>query len=315
MGVGGPTPLNLRLPLSAVVPTRDRPDMLRRSLDSLRASLGPDDELLVVDSASRDAAEVRRNAERVGASVVRCERKGETVARNAGWRAARHDIIAFADDDVWVDEGWAEAFARALSAHPEAAFLTGRIMVPPGQELRERPVSIKDDPEPHVIDRTTRGVLGHAASLAVRRSVLLAVGGFDEALGAGARYPGAPELDLFDRLVAAGHTGRYEPTAIAWHDQWRERADLVRLDYGYGKGAGARLAKLVRSDRARARELARELTWTQGLREAGRNLRTGWQYGALMRLSAVAGTGVGFARAMSETVADGHLARRRPPRG
>lgn len=302
-----------RPPLSIVLPTRNRPEMLARCLATVMAAVGPDDEVVVVDSASTDAAAVAGVAAAHGARLVRCERKGETVARNAGWRAARHDSIAYVDDDVWVDARWAEAFARSLAAHPAASFLTGRIEVPDHQAATSRPVSIKSGDEPHVIDAGTTGVLGHAASLIVRREALEAVGGFDEALGAGCPFPGAPELDLFDRLFAIGRTGRYEPAALAWHDQWRERNDLVRLDFGYGQGGGARLAKLVRSDRARAQRVARDVLWVHGVRTVAHNLRVRWEYGAAMQAAAVAGVVLGFARAVTLPVDDGHLRLRRQP--
>ena len=50
---------------------------------------------------------------------------------------------------------------------------------------------------------------------------------------------------MFDRLFLAGSVGRYEPAALAWHDQWRERGDVFALEWRYGTGSGARLAKLV----------------------------------------------------------------------
>jgi len=37
-------------PVTVVVPTRDRPDLLRRCLEALRAELEPGDRLVVVDS-------------------------------------------------------------------------------------------------------------------------------------------------------------------------------------------------------------------------------------------------------------------------
>jgi glycosyltransferase involved in cell wall biosynthesis len=284
--------------------------MLRRCLASVRAALGPDDELIVVDSASSDPAGVKRVVTDAGATLLRCPERGASLARNVGWRAACHDMIAYTDDDVWVDPGWANAFASSFAARPDVAFLTGRIEVPSSQVTTDRPVAIKDDAEAHAIDSSTAGVLGHSASLAVRAEALHAVGGFDEALGAGGRFRAGEDSDLLDRLIARGFRGRYEPAALAWHDQWRDRRELVHLDYGYGYGAGARLAKLARADRPKARALAKELYWTHGLREAGRNLRSGWQYGAVMRLAQVGGATAGLVRAMSETVHDGHLQRR-----
>jgi glycosyltransferase involved in cell wall biosynthesis len=301
-----------RPPVTIVIPTRDRPTMLARCLGTVLASAGGDDEVIVVDSASTDP-EVALTAARAGTQVrlLRCDRPGVDRARNVGWRAGHHDIVVFVDDDVMVDRGWATAIVTPFVDRPEISFVTGRIDVPPEQIGVDRPVAIKSDEEAAVLHADTPGSLGHSASLAVRRSALVEIGGFDEQLGAGARFQSAPEVDLFDRLFAAGHVGRYEPAARAWHDQWRGRADKVHLDWRYGVGTGARLVKLVRTDRVKARQLAVETVWRRGLRGAARDLRAGYQLGVATRLALAAGTVVGFAKALPAPVRDGHFSERR----
>lgn len=294
-----------RRPVSVVVPTRDRPDRLPRCLASVRAALTADDELVVVDSASVDATAVA-SAASVADRVVRCERPGVGRARNAGWRAAVHELVLFTDDDVVVDEGWAQALAGCLENHPEAGFVTGRIEAP-GDEVPRREVALKREREQQVFDATSIGNLGHSASMGTRRDVLEAIGGFDEALGAGGRFRSAPEADFFDRILAAGWTGRYEPAAVAYHEQWRTHEELVRLDYGYGYGNGARLSKLVRSDRTRARRVAWDALWAWGLAAAWAEWRRGERPLAKAALYRVAGTGIGFARGLATPLRDGHL--------
>jgi GT2 family glycosyltransferase len=299
----------MRPPIAVVLPTRDRPAMLGRCLESVRAALGPEDELVVVDSASTDPR-VAQVAAAGGARVLRCERQGVDRARNLGWRATTAPIVLFVDDDVVVDTRWADAMAFAFDAYPDAAFVTGRIGVPDHQAGTDRPVAIKDDDEPAVLDATTEGTIGHSASLGVRRWALERVGGFDEALGAGARFCSAPEVDLFDRLFAAGLTGRYEPGARAWHDQWRGRSDKIRLDWRYGVGSGARIVKLLRTDRPRAAALTRDLLWDRGLRGASADLRNRYELGAATKLARVAGTLIGVVAAAAVPVRDGHFAPR-----
>ena len=249
-----------RPPLSVVVPTRDRPEMLSRCLKSVVAAIGPQDELIVVDSASKDAKAIERTAEDFGARVVRSDLPGAGRARNAGWQVSGHEIVVFVDDDVWVDPGWADAMAERLADHSEVGFVTGRVQAPEGQQSYF--VAIKDDPEPQVFDRTSRGLVGHSASLAVRRPALEAIDGFDVWFGPGARFRGADDGDLFDRLFERGYLCAYEPSALGWHDQWREKAGLVRLSFHSGIGAGGRMAKLLRTDIRRLPVVAREyLQW------------------------------------------------------
>jgi glycosyltransferase involved in cell wall biosynthesis len=293
-----------RPPLSIVVPTRDRHGQLRRCVDSIRIAMGDDDELIVVDSASRVP---------VAGAQVRAEQPGVNRARNLGWRAARHELIAYVDDDVVVDPDWTDALARSAVAHADAAFITGRLA--PLNDAAHGDVAVKDDDQPAVLDRTTRGDLGHGANLLVRAAALARVGGWDEALGNGARFKSAPEADLFDRLFAAGFVGRYEPTARARHEQWRSSRELIRLDWRYGFGNGARLSKLVRADRPRARQAGGEALWGWGLQRIGAPLRDRNKTEVARVAARLAGTTVGFARGLFVGVRDGHFAGRDPSSG
>jgi glycosyltransferase involved in cell wall biosynthesis len=290
--------------VSVVVPTRDRPQQLASCLESLRAALRDTDELVVVDSASVDAAAVSAVATAAGGRVVRCELPGVNRARNAGWRAGGCQVVLFTDDDVIVDPGWRDALADAVTTGDEIGFATGRIL-PPAGEQPSRDVAIKRDDQPATYDATNVGNLGHGASLAIRREVLDRIGGWDEAMGTGGRFGAAPEHDLFDRCFAAGYVGRYEPTALAWHAQWRGPRRLLLLDLRYGYGAGARLAKLWRLDRPRARRVTADYLGGSS-RELFRELRRLQGYpslGTLLRLLAMP---IGLLRALVVPLVDGH---------
>lgn len=292
--------------VSVVVPTRDRPDRLARCLASVRAALRIGDELIVVDSASVDAEAVHAVAAKFADRVVRVDRPGVDRARNAGWRLASYDVVLFADDDVVVDAGWADAFAHVAAAHPEAGFVTGRIDKPAGPSPTWRDIAVKRDTEPQIFDRRSVVNLGHGASMAVRRDALESIAGFDEALGAGGHFRAAPEVDLFDRLFAVGWGGRYEPAALAFHEQWRTIDEIQALDFGYGVGNGARLAKLVRSDATRAMLAWRVAIWDDGIKPAVAAYRKGARKLAKAALLRVLGTFVGFARGLATPVVDGH---------
>ncbi len=293
-------------PISVVIPTRDRPDQLRDCLLSLRPALSASDECLVVDSASVDPR-VQQVAEAGGARYLRCERPGVNVARNAGWSAAVAPVIAFIDDDVRVATDWAESIRSVVGAHPDVAFFPGRLSVPADQGAVERAVATKDDDRPAPLDRHSRGDLGHSANLVVRRAPLDLVGGFDDQMGVGARFKSAPELDLFDRLFAAGMVGRFSPEIRAVHEQWRDRDQLLRLDWRYGYGAGARLSKLVRSDRRRAWRMAVDFFWAWSAREVWQSLWARHRFTAIAAVVRVVAALVGFTRASVVGVDRGHF--------
>lgn len=303
----------MREPVTVVVASRDRPEMVDRCLASVRAALAPQDELVLVDSASGPvaAAAYAETASRYGGRLVRVDRPGVNLARNHGWRAGTAPFVLFTDDDVEVEPGWADAYVASFTTHPEAAFLTGWVAAPDDGEQAD--VAVIDDDEPRVLDRATRGVLGHGASVAVRRTALEAIGGWDEAMGAGSRFRAAPEVDLFDRLLHSGRTGRFEPSARARHHQWRSGGELARLHFRYGLGTGARLAKLARYDRQRLRHAAREAWWEWGVRDLWTAARTHHERRMAIAVLRMVGFVVGFLDAITTPVVDGKFVPRGAP--
>ena len=298
-------------PMTVVVPTRDRPEMLRRCLESIRKSLGPQDELIVVDSASKTTG-ARETASEFGAVYIEDDVPGAGRARNVGWRAAENELVAFVDDDITVAPDWTDAVRAVFAARPDLGFVTGRVTPPEGQEDAEHPIAVVDAPGAFDHQPRTARHEGISGNFAARREVLIPLGGFDEMLGPGAHFKGGgDDFDLFDRMIAAGAPGRYEPSIVAHHDQWRSKKERLKVDYGYAVGGGARLAKLFRSDRAHARALARELFWRWGLKDLGSAIRKRYEYAALAALLRLVGFVRGFAEGIVIPVVDGHFAPRR----
>lgn len=281
-----------RQPLTVVVPTRDRVGMLSDCLAALHAELAAEDRIVVADSASVAAGKVAELAEAHGAGLVRCDQPGTSRARNAGWRTATHELIGFIDDDVRVHAGWADAIVAAFD-DPAVGFVTGRIVLPASQADAERPVAVSSRTERELLHPGLSGDLGASANLAVRRSALEAVGGFDETLGPGTWAASAEDLDLFDRLFDAGLSGLFEPAAEIEHNQWRTRGQLLSLDWRYGKGMGVRLARLARRDPTRSRRLLREAVVSEGIRPVLDDLRHGYEFGAATVATRTVGTMVG----------------------
>lgn len=295
--------------LSVVVPTCGRPDLLDAALVSLRASLREGDELIVAESGSAEPEAVWEVARRHDARLLVVDEPGVSKARNTGWRAAANDLVAFVDDDVRVTPGWAEALATALAAHPDAAFVSGRIDLPEGQGTLA--LTVKTEAYEQEYDRTSGGVLGHSANLGMHRAMLVGVGGFDEAMGPGSRWPAGEDPDLLDRVLATGAHGWYAPDAAAHHEHWRRARQYIRLQHSYGIGSGARMAKLARTDRARLRIVAADDVWRWGLASIARELvKRDWlrAAGSLLRLL---GMVRGFLSGLTVPVENNHFRLRR----
>jgi len=258
--------------ITVVVPTRDRPVFLARCLAELtearrRDGLG---EVLVVDSASR-STETGAVAARFGVRHIWEPLPGASRARNAGWQAAETPVVAFIDDDLQMQPGWAAAIVEAFR-DPAVAFVTGRVATP--EEAGEQPQAfgVIEGDRARTLDASTRGVFGGSANLAVRREVLAAVGGFDERLGPGRWLSAGEDVELLDRLVEAGWVGRYEPAAVVECEQWRDNAQRLRLAWSYGKGMGARFAAMGRRDPARAMRRSGEVLRLSGIATAVKEL-------------------------------------------
>jgi glycosyltransferase involved in cell wall biosynthesis len=295
--------------LSVIVATCGRPDLLDAALESLRGALREGDELIVAESGSAEPEPVWEVARKHGARLLKVERRGVSLARNTGWQEATHDLVAFVDDDVRVTPGWAAAMAQALAAHPDAAFVSGRVDLPEGQGTLA--LTVKAELVVEEYDRRSGGVLGHSANLGMHRAMLAAVGGFDEAMGPGSRWPAGEDPDLLDRVLASGAHGWYAPDAAAYHEHWRRVRQYVALQHSYGIGAGARIAKLVRTDRVRMRVVAVDDLWRWGLASVGRELfKRDWlrAAGSVLRFL---GMVRGFAGAILVPVRDGHYRSRR----
>lgn len=261
-----PTPAGARPSVSVVVATRDRPAALAGALDALRAAVGPDDEVIVVDSASKGSG-TRGVAEAAGVDYMRAPAPGAARARNLGAARARRQVLAFTDDDCRPHHGWAAALAAAFT-DPDVGLAVGPVTGVGGgsaadvEDRGPRRWRWPDDPA-HI---------GSGASMAVLGDAFRSVGGFDERLGPGAAVAAGEDHELFLRLLHAGWIAAFVPEAVVDHDDRRSRWATLRLFHGYGIGAGT-VASMARSlDPAVARGMLRSRLWDDGVVLVGRDL-------------------------------------------
>jgi len=109
--------------ISVVVPTLNEAANLPAFFSSLEKSKFDDYEVVVVDGRSRD--DTVSVAERLGARVVMEKLPGIGRARNAGLKAARGAIVASADADAVLCEGWLDRIAWNFEARAGLKALSG----------------------------------------------------------------------------------------------------------------------------------------------------------------------------------------------
>ena len=232
---------------TVVVCTHDRPNELARCLWALMTMRDEGQEFLVVDNRPTDpeTAKVVRRYPRV--RYVRQDEGGLNAARNRALAEAGRPIVAFTDDDAFVDQAWLRALTRNF-ADPLVQCATGLTLPAeletPAQETFERYAPFGRGYRRRVFDSLEMnpmavGPVGAGANMAVRRSLAHAVGPFDEALDGGTPTRSGGDHEMFSRILAAGYRIVYDPAALSWHRHRRTERELAATLRGYGTGVYA----------------------------------------------------------------------------
>lgn len=253
-----------------------RPEALSRCVASLQRAAADGCEVVVVDNAARpvvyDLLREQLDPADDRVQVVREPRKGLDHARNRGISATTGDVIAYVDDDCEVDPGWPAAVAAAF-LDPAVECVTGRVLPANGHlataqwfELRysfdrgELPQRFH-----HTDIRPWFPVypyhLGTGCNMALRRTLLDRIGGFDTALDMGTFVGGGGDIDIFARAIDAGAVAAYEPRAVVRHYHRDRRRALVFQFIGYGATPSALAAKWLLTRPGRRKAALAFLAW------------------------------------------------------
>jgi GT2 family glycosyltransferase len=249
-------------PLDVVIPTRDRADRLAECVDSLLATGYRQMRIIVVDNAPSgpETADLVAGRDDWSARVryVREERAGSSLARNRGIALATADVVAFVDDDVLVDPGWAAGLMSAFMEEPEAGCVTGPIIAAElntraqmwieeyggfSKGFVRRVFDPFDSPAGLPLFPYAAGTYGSGANMAFRRETIHRVHGFDPALGLGTAARGGEDLAAFTAAILSGRRLVYEPNMMVRHRHHPGYEKLRKVILGYGVGLGAYLAK------------------------------------------------------------------------
>src|SRR6266567_4232681 len=127
--------------ISAVICTRNRPDLIGAAVNSVLANTYSDFDLTVVDQSDdgrTDAVVKEAMANHTNLRYIHSTTPGLSRAYNVGIRETTGEILAFTDDDCVAPADWIESIARAFDQDPDADMLYGQV---------ERPKSFASRPE------------------------------------------------------------------------------------------------------------------------------------------------------------------------
>ncbi len=248
---------------AVILATRNRPEGAVRAVRSILASAVPL-ELIVIDQSDDflTAEGLTCFASDRRLSVVKSTEIGLARARNMGWRRTSMELLAFTDDDCEACPGWLEGLAAALAHDERIGVVFGAVRAPDYDRSKGFVMSYAP-PQFHVARqiREKAGVEGVGACMAVRRSMLAALGGFDEELGSGARLCSAEDTDIGVRALLAGFYVCETPDAAVCHHGFRTWDVGAHVIHGYMVGLGATNAKMLRLGKLQAIQPIVALAW------------------------------------------------------
>jgi glycosyltransferase involved in cell wall biosynthesis len=169
--------------VSVVIPTHNRWPQIMTTLEGALRQEGVDHEVIVVDDSSTDGtAAGLEGLDDPRLRVLRHERnKGVSAARNTGTESARHEWIAFLDDDdFWAPE--------KLRAQVEAAAAAGAVLAYGAavvlNERHEMTALLEAPPASELAIRMLPGnaIPAGASNVLARTDAVRDAGGFDQRL-------------------------------------------------------------------------------------------------------------------------------------
>jgi glycosyltransferase involved in cell wall biosynthesis len=266
--------------VSIVIPTYNRARLLGPTLESVkRLKIPPDTvvEVLVIDNNCTDNTPQIIQRVACGSEIpirrIVETQQGLSYGRNRGLQKAQYEHVAYLDDDIEVAEDWLFGYFDAVE-QLDADCVVG-------------PVYPKFECEPpdfltkHVLDSVTspysrRGDrmmllprdVAHevpGCNFAVRKSIAVDIGGFDNRLGrVGSGLVAGEDWEFGLRLVASGRRVGYQPRCAIRHMITSEKLSRKYLRKRWaGWGATARVLQ----------KRPQQLPFSRKVRDVGRLMR------------------------------------------
>lgn len=245
----------MALTVTAIIVTRDRPDWLKRLLESLLVASGRSSEVAlktIVGLNGPDPASERvlgdfQQSHDQHTLVVTREQEPLTpaAARNRLISTAQGDWLLFIDDDAYVEPDYFERFLEALREFPEAAVVGGPNLTPPGSTPFQRATGLALSSRFATYLTVTR----------YRKEARIRPCGENQLILCNlfARRDSLPEAPfpenffcgeenwLLGTLVGQGHLLIHSPELFVWHERRRTFRELLHQVYSYGRGRGLNL--------------------------------------------------------------------------
>ena len=255
--------------ISVVIPTRNRADLLAQTLESIRKQdlARSEFEVLVIDNGSTDGTQHvidLYKGQLANLSGIYAPQPGLHTGRHAGMKAAKGEILAFADDDIEALPTWLSSIDLAYQ-DPNVAMVGGNnyplfLQKPPDwlNRMWHRPTfrGYKSIPSLSVLEFThpPREMSPYqvwGCNFAIRKEVLLQAGGFhpDGMPKELIRFRGDGETHVSKYVSQSGLKCVFHPGASVHHKVTPERMTHAYFrQRGFNQGVSDSYTQLRQQD-------------------------------------------------------------------
>jgi mycofactocin glycosyltransferase len=218
--------------VSVIIPVRNRPEDLKRCLESLKQLRYQKEnlEIIVVDDGSEDATV--RVAEQYQVTLLQNgSQKGASFCRNRGAKVATGDIFCFIDSDCVVKPNWLRHLVMGF-IDDHVSTVGGLVASYSDRTHLDRYEQVSSSLHMGKYAQDSRGgdlfFYLPSCNLAMRREVFSKAGGFTESMDVG------EDVDLCWRIIDAGGVIEYNPAARILHRHRNQIWPFCRRRFEYG---------------------------------------------------------------------------------
>ncbi len=193
-----------KLSVSALICTRNRSEMLPYAVESILKGSSIIHELIVIDQSTDERSKMSLTPYFFDSRLVYVpdDRVGKSLALNKGLLEAKGDVVAMTDDDCIVSQSWPDELILPFRNIDNLAISCGNVVATIHDINKEFIPEYNIDKDRIIANiRQMKNSLGIGANMAVSKSKVLSIGGYDESLGPGAKFMAGEDYDIIIRCL------------------------------------------------------------------------------------------------------------------
>ncbi len=216
------------LTISVIIPTYNSAKTIAQTIEAIQnqeyLSIKP--EIIIVDDGSKDETlNIIRKFERI--KIISQPNSGPATARNKGASIANGDILVFTDSDTVPHKDWLKHLTKPFENTAISA-ATGTYSIENSYsklaELIQYEIENKHNKYGEFV------AFGGTYNLALRKSLFLAIGGFNEKY----RYASGEDVDICYKILNKGYKIKFVKEAVVGHFHPENLRNYLRNQFKHG---------------------------------------------------------------------------------